>query len=42
MEFKGRKTQKEKALYKIARKDAGYVRIKIRGRKRWVKAEKKA
>lgn len=42
MEFKNRLTRKTKALYAIARKDAGYVRVKIRGRKRWVKCEKKA
>ncbi len=40
MEFK-RKVKKKRKLAKIKRKKkAGYQRVKIRGRKRWVKADK--
>lgn len=38
MEFKVRLTRSKKNYRTIARKDAGYVRVKIRGRKRWVKS----
>lgn len=39
MEYKIRYVQKQKAHKVKNRRDAGYVRIKIRGRKRWVKAK---
>ncbi|GHT08119.1 hypothetical protein FACS1894139_17400 [Planctomycetales bacterium] len=38
MEFKVRLGRRKKLQHAIARKDHGYVRVKIRGRKRWVKA----
>ena len=46
MEYKIRLTRKKKAQKTRNREEAGFVRVKIRGRKRWVKAkpaeEKKA
>ena len=42
MEYKLRYIQKKKAHKVHNREAAGYVRIKIRGRKRWVKSAKPA
>jgi hypothetical protein len=42
MEFKVRLTATKKAHRVTVRKDAGYKRVKIRGRKRWIKAVKAA
>ncbi len=42
MEYKQRQVKNKKGKKATARKDAGFKRIKIRGRKRWVKTEKKA
>lgn len=39
MEYKLRYIQKKKAQKIKNREEAGFVRIKIRGRKRWVKAK---
>ncbi len=39
MEFKLRHIQKKKAQKVKNREEAGFKRIKIRGRKRWVKAK---
>lgn len=39
MEYKIRHTQKKKARKIKNREEAGFVRIKIRGRKRWIKAK---
>lgn len=41
MEFKLRLNKKRKNLNVLAKKEAGFQRIKVRGRKRWVKAEAK-
>ncbi len=46
MEFKVRYVKKKKAQKTRNRQEAGFVRVKVRGRKRWVKgpaaaAEKK-
>lgn len=38
MEFKIRYNKKKKAQKIRNRQDAGYVRVKVRGRKRWLKA----
>jgi hypothetical protein len=37
MEFKVRYVQKKKAQKIRNRREAGFVRVKVRGRKRWVK-----
>lgn len=39
MEYKIRYIKKQKAQKIRNRQEGGYVRIKIRGRKRWVKAK---
>lgn len=39
MEYKIRYHKKQKAQKVRNRLDAGFVRIKVRGRKRWVKAK---
>lgn len=39
MEFKIRHVKKQKAHKVKNREEAGFVRIKIRGRKRWVKSK---
>lgn len=39
MEYKIRYIKKKKAQKTRNREDAGFVRIKVRGRKRWVKAK---
>ncbi len=41
MEFKLKLNKKKKAAAERAKKEKGYKKVKIRGRKRWVKAEKK-
>lgn len=38
MEFKLKLNKKKKAAAARSKKEQGYKRIKIRGRKRWVKA----
>ncbi len=38
MEFKVRCTRKKKAQKIRNRQEGGFVRVKVRGRKRWVKA----
>lgn len=40
MEFKIRLCHKKKAAGVTAKKDNGYIRVKVRGRKRWVKPAK--
>ena len=40
MEFKLRLIKKQKAHKVSKREDAGFKRIKVRGRKRWVKVQK--
>lgn len=40
MEFKKRLVRATKRADVVAKKESGFVRIKIRGRKRWVKAVK--
>ena len=42
MEFTRRELKKSKAKYARAKKEAGYRRIVVRGRKRWVKVESEA
>jgi hypothetical protein len=39
MEFKVRYIKKQKAQKVKNRQEGGFVRIKVRGRKRWVKAK---
>lgn len=39
MEYKVRYHKKQKAQKTKNRQEAGYVRVKIRGRKRWIKAK---
>ncbi len=39
MEFKVRYTRKKKAQKIRNRQEGGFVRVKVRGRKRWVKAK---
>ena len=39
MEYKVRYIKKQKAKKIKNREEAGFVRVKIRGRKRWVKAK---
>ena len=41
MEFKRKLLQRRKAKKAHRRKDKGLVRVKIRGRKRWVKRKSK-
>ena len=40
MEFKRRLVRANKRADAVAKKDNGFIRIKIRGRKRWVKVDK--
>lgn len=40
MEYKIRYIKKKKAQKIRNREDAGFIRVKVRGRKRWVKAKK--
>lgn len=42
MEFKKRLVQTTKKAGVTAKKDNGYIRVKIRGRKRWLKPAAKA
>ena len=39
MEYKIRYTRKKKAQKIRNRQEAGFVRVKVRGRKRWIKAK---
>ena len=39
MEFKIRYIKKKKAQKAKNRQEAGFVRVKVRGRKRWIKAK---
>ncbi len=41
MEFKRRLVQKKKNASARAKKSAGFARVKVRGRKRWIKASEK-
>ncbi len=41
MEFKAKLTKRKKLASDRAKKEGGYKKIKIRGRKRWVKAAAK-
>lgn len=42
MEFKKRLTQKRKGATVRAMKEDGRIRVKVRGRKRWIKSEKQS
>lgn len=42
MEFKKRLTQKRKGSMVRAKKEEGFIRVKVRGRKRWIKPEKQS
>lgn len=39
MEYKVRYTKKQKAQKERNRRENGFVRVKVRGRKRWIKAK---